>query len=67
MNDDVISHIRSRVERCRYLASVITDQKAAGILRQMAEDGEADIKRMEAQRSRRSVEQRPSADDQELS
>lgn len=48
MNEDVLSNIRSRVERCRYLASVITDGKAASILRKMAEEGEADIKRLEA-------------------
>lgn len=50
MNDDVISHIRSRVDRCRYLASMINDEKAAEILRQMAQEGEADLRRLEAER-----------------
>lgn len=49
MNEDVISNIRSRVQRCRYLASMINDEKAARILRQMAADGEADIRRLETE------------------
>lgn len=50
MNDDIIANIRSRVERCRYLAGMINDQKAAEVLRQMAEEGDADIRRLEAER-----------------
>jgi predicted DNA-binding protein (UPF0278 family) len=49
MPSDLISHMRERVERCRRLAEMITDERAAAILRQMAEDGEADIARLQAQ------------------
>jgi hypothetical protein len=50
MNDEIIANIRSRVERCRYLAGMINDQQAAEVLRQMADEGDADIKRLEAER-----------------
>ena len=50
MDEDIIANIRSRVQRCRYLAGMINDQQAAEVLRQMAEEGEADIKRLEAER-----------------
>lgn len=41
--------MRARVEQCRRLANMITDEKAAAVLRQMAEQGEADIARLETQ------------------
>lgn len=47
MSDDLISSIRSRVQRFRYLAPMINDERAAAILRQMAADAEADIRRLE--------------------
>jgi hypothetical protein len=47
MSDDPIANMRSRVEMCRRLAQTITDQRAAAILRQMADEGEADIKRLQ--------------------
>lgn len=49
MPEDLISHIRARVEQCRRLAEMITDERAAAILKQMAEEGEADVKRLEAE------------------
>ena len=48
MADELIAHMRARVEKCRRLAGMITDQRAAEILRKMAEEGEADIARLEA-------------------
>jgi hypothetical protein len=56
MSDDVIANIRSRVERCRRLAGMITDAQAAAVLRQMAEEGEADIQRLQAERAERAAE-----------
>ena len=47
MNEDVIENIRSRMERCRRLASMITDKKAIEVLEQMAREAEADIARLE--------------------
>jgi hypothetical protein len=52
MNDDVLSSMRSRVAQCRRLAAQITDQRTAAILRQMADEGERDIKRLETERNR---------------
>jgi len=46
MGKDLIAHMRERVDKCRRLAEMITDERAANILRQMAEDGEADIRRL---------------------
>src|SRR5690348_5590284 len=47
MNEDVIENIRSRMERCRRLASMITDKKAIDVLEQMAREAEADIARLQ--------------------
>jgi len=49
MASDLIAHMRARVEQCRRLANMITDERAAEVLRKMAEEGEADIRRLEAQ------------------
>ena len=49
--DEIVEKMRGRVAQCRRLAETITDAKAAGILRQMAEEGEADIARIEAERA----------------
>ena len=50
---DVIANIRARVEQCRRLADLITNREAAAILRQMADDGERDVRRLEAKRRER--------------
>jgi predicted nucleic acid-binding Zn-ribbon protein len=47
MNEDVIENIRGRMERCRRLASMITDKKAIEVLEQMAREAEADIASLE--------------------
>jgi hypothetical protein len=49
MANELIAHMRARVDQCRRLANMITDEKAASVLRKMAEDGEADIARLEAE------------------
>ena len=48
MNEDVIANIRSRIERCKRLASMITDKRAIEVLLEMVEEGERDIERLEA-------------------
>jgi hypothetical protein len=53
MAHDVIANIRARVAQCRRLADLITDDRAAAILRQMAEQGEADVQRLEAEQERK--------------
>jgi hypothetical protein len=49
--DELIKKIRGRVEMCRRLASSTTDQRAAEVLRQMADEGEADINLLRAENS----------------
>ena len=49
MDEDIISHIRSRVDRCRRLAASTTDKQVAAVLLQMAAEGEADLGRLQEQ------------------
>lgn len=46
---DVIANIRARVEQCRRLADMMIDRDTAAILRQMADEGERDVRRLEAE------------------
>jgi hypothetical protein len=49
MSDALISNMRDRVDRCRRLAKMIHDPRAIAILEQMAEEGEADIAKLQAE------------------
>jgi hypothetical protein len=40
--------MRARAQQCRRLAKAITDRRASDILTSMAEDIEADIRRLES-------------------
>ena len=44
--DELIKKMRGRVEQCRRLARGTTDSHVATILNDMAEEGEADIRRL---------------------
>jgi hypothetical protein len=46
--DELIAKMRSRVAMCRRLADSTTDERTATILRSMADEGEADIARLQA-------------------
>ena len=59
MSDDVIAHMRARIEQCRRLAKYINDPRTTDALLKMAEDGEADIKRLQGQQTGR--ETRPAS------
>lgn len=48
---ELIRKMRGRVDMCRRLAKATTDQAAAKILSEMAEEGEADIQRLLAEDS----------------
>ena len=50
MSDDVIANMQGRLEQCRRLAKSTHDEGAARILSQMADEVEADIRRLEAER-----------------
>jgi phosphoribosylpyrophosphate synthetase len=57
MKSDPIANMRSRVEMCRRLAVNAPDARTAKILRQMADEGETDIKRLEEERRQSSGDQ----------
>jgi len=46
---EIIKKMRGRVEQCRRLAASTTDKRTAEVLRQIAEEGEADIRRLLAE------------------
>ena len=48
MNEDVVQNMRSRLERLRRLALMITDKKAIEVLEQMAIEAEGDIRRLQS-------------------
>jgi len=50
VSDDPLEHMRQRVEMCRRLARSTTDPKTAKILRDMADQGELDLKKLLAER-----------------
>ncbi len=41
--------MRGRIEQCRRLAKATTDARAAEILRQIADEGEADLMKLQAE------------------
>jgi hypothetical protein len=51
MDEGTLANMRARVAQCRRLADSITDARAAAILKQMADEGDADIARLEAERA----------------
>ena len=50
MSDDPLEGMRARITQCRRLAASTTDAQAREVLTQMADEGEADLKRLEAER-----------------
>jgi len=50
LDETTLANMRLRIERCRGLAETCTDGETAKALLQMADDGEADIARMLADR-----------------
>jgi hypothetical protein len=49
MSEELIQHMRERVQKCRWLAEMINHPEGKRTLLQMAEEGEADIKKLEAE------------------
>jgi len=47
--DELIAKMRGRVAQCRRLAHSTTDERTAKVLREMADQGDADIKRLLAE------------------
>ena len=48
MDAQIVAKMRARIEQCRRVADTITDPRAARILLQMAEEGEADLAKMQS-------------------
>ncbi len=49
MSEELAGKMRGRIEQCRRLAKTTTDARAAQILRQMADEGEADLQKLLAE------------------
>ena len=49
MTAEVIAHMRGRVKQLQYLASHVNDGQTVQVLRQMCDEIEADIRKLEAQ------------------
>ena len=49
MSDEVKKNMRARIDKCRFLAKYVNDPRTTAALLQMAEDGEADLARLEAE------------------
>jgi hypothetical protein len=57
MSAELIAKMRGRIEQCRRLAKMINDPRASQVLQQMAEDGEADIRKLQAEEAARPIEE----------
>ena len=49
MSEELARNMRGRIDQCRRLAKTTTDERAAQILRQMADEVEADLNRLLAE------------------
>lgn len=49
MSAALIRNMRARIEQCRRLAKYINDPRTTEALLRMADEGEADLKKLEAQ------------------
>jgi len=54
MGEEIIAKMRARVEQCRQLARMTTDSRVAEILTQMADEGDAEVVKLEAEEQNRS-------------
>lgn len=50
-DDELVKKMRARIAQARRLAKSISDPRTAKILNDMADEGEADIQRLEAEHS----------------
>lgn len=49
MDDILLANIRLRIKRCRWLATHTTDDGVAEALQSMADEGDADLERLQRQ------------------
>ena len=57
MSAELRANMRSRIEQCRRLAKLINDPRTTEALLRMAEEGEADLARLEAEDRDRNINQ----------
>ena len=55
-DEDLVQKARNRVAQCRRLAAMINDPHTEAVLRQMADEAEADIRTFEARRGQQDNE-----------
>jgi hypothetical protein len=59
MSDEyLIEKMRSRVAQCRQLAAYVTDEHTRRVLNQMADEAEADLNKLQADRGTQDNERR---------
>jgi hypothetical protein len=51
MDEEVIAHIRDRVRRVRRIAAMAHDPEMIAMLNALAEEGEADLRKLEARKT----------------
>jgi len=51
MSAELITNMRARIDQCRRLAKYINDPRTTEALLKMAEEGEADLRKLEAESS----------------
>jgi len=52
MSDDLKRNMRARIDQCRRLAKHINDPRTTAALLEMAEEGDADLRQLEAEEAR---------------
>ena len=57
-NEDLVYKARNRVAQCRRLAAMINDSHTQRVLKEMADEAEADIRTFESRRGEQDNERR---------
>lgn len=57
MSEELRKNMRARIDKCRRLAKYINDPRTTEALLQMAEEGEADLAKLEATEAAKIVEE----------
>jgi hypothetical protein len=58
LDDEMLRKIRSRIEQCRRLADYVLDPDTMAVLRQMASENEADLRKFETDRGNQDNDRR---------
>ena len=55
MEPDPLHRMRERIDQCRRLANMVHQPEARAVLLRMAAEGEADLRKLKAERARESI------------